>query len=286
MSCEIERFLCDCSDRTANNLNLIYQRQQNSNKLIEVIRYASLDGGKGIRPGFVYAVAEFCESPLEKADDIACAVELIHSYSLIHDDLPSMDNDDFRRGKASTHKKFGEARAILAGDAMHSMAFETLAKSKSLDTTQKVELIRLLAKAAGIDGMCGGQTLDIMLAGKATDLATVETLHRMKTGLLIKACIQMSTLCGSRKTWELPAFRTFADNIGLCFQISDDIIDLESDLSANSGGKLTYPSVLGVEKAQEELLKQRDLCFHCLEQLNMDTRKLELLTQYISERQH
>ena len=157
----IQEFLTTCSKITDSNLDSYYKISSAPPQLIEALRYTSLSDGKKIRPALIYAAAETYYLPDTMVHDIACATELIHTYSLIHDDLPAMDNDDFRRGKPSAHKKFNEAIAILAGDAMHAFAFEILAKSQTLDDKQKVQIIALLSYTAGTEGMCGGQMLDI-----------------------------------------------------------------------------------------------------------------------------
>lgn len=286
---DIRSFLQECSERTKKNLECYYRKQQGPRQLIEAIKYSSLGNGKMIRPGIIYATAQIYDLPTEKIDGIACATELMHAYSLIHDDLPAMDDDDFRRGQPSLHKRFGEALAILAGDAMHAMAFELLVSSTNLTQQEKIEVINILAHAAGTAGMSGGQAMDVT-QHRDVDIRTVEKIHRLKTGALIKACVLMVSSCNqSADAGKHEALRKFSDDIGLCFQIRDDLLDVEPDREKRKQPgektiKLTYPSVLGYEKANRELLNLRDLCLGSLEALDHRAQTLRELTRYVAER--
>lgn len=233
-------------------------------RLHEALRYSALGGGKRVRPTLVYATASALGMPEAHVDGVACAVELIHAYSLVHDDLPAMDDDDLRRGRPTCHKAFDEATAILVGDALQVLAFETLASGPGLpdDAAIRLELVRLLAVASGTGGMAGGQALDLAAVGRHLSLAEVEEMHERKTGALIHASVMMAAACAGR----LPdaaarALDEFARAIGLAFQIQDDLLDIEGDaalLGKATGAdrahdKPTYPSSVGVEAARRRM---------------------------------
>ena len=283
-SSETEGFLRSCSERVEKKLEENFQERRTHGGLIEAIRYSSLGGGKKIRPALVYATAQTLGLADEKVDDVACAIELIHAYSLIHDDLPAMDDDDVRRGQPTLHKAFGEALAILAADAMQTMAFEMLVSSATLDDHCKIKATRMLAEVAGTEGMAGGQALDVTLADAAPDIGTVETMHRLKTGRLMSACIRITLLCSEGHSSETrQALENYADNVGLCFQIRDDVLDLQTDVDCEK--KATYPALLGVEESNRELRRVADLCLAGLAPLGERAQTLRLLTRYIVERE-
>ena len=247
------------------------------------IRYSILGGGKKIRPALTYATASAIGLPFGQVDDIACAVELIHTHSLIHDDLPAMDNDDLRRGRPALHRAFNEALAILAGNSMQTLAFEVLASSETLDARDKAEAISLLARATGIEGMSGGQAIDVTLVGTTPGIAKIETMHRLKTGSLMSTCVELALICADDVPAETrEALASYATQIGLCFQIRDDMLDLQSDESSKD--KLTYPAVLGFEQTKQELQRIGQMCLEKLQPLNASAEILRLLTRYISER--
>jgi farnesyl diphosphate synthase len=224
------------------------------------MRYAVLGGGKRLRPRLVYATGQLFGAEAATLDHAAVAVELIHAFSLVHDDLPAMDNDDLRRGRATAHIAFDEATAILAGDALQTLAFDILARTPTTPETQ-VELIRCLSAATGSAGMCGGQQLDMDAAGKSLTLSELETLHRMKTGALIRASVRMGALIGAADAETLQRLDDFAGDLGLAFQIRDDILDVEADSAAlgKTAGKdaaqhkSTYPALLGMAEAKQRL---------------------------------
>lgn len=229
-------------------------------RLHEAIRYAALGEGKRIRPLLIYATGEVLEIASEILDYPAAAMELVHTYSLVHDDLPAMDDDDLRRGKPTVHKKFDEATAILVGDALLTQAFEILG-SCNLDPALKANWISALAKAAGSNGMIAGQSIDLISENQQLDLEQLQTMHSLKTGALIAASVEMAFLAKpDLSNIEKDSLKEFAQGIGLAFQIRDDIIDVESStelLGKKQGadqerGKSTYVSLLGLDSAKEK----------------------------------
>ncbi len=237
-------------------------------QLGEAMRYAVLDGGKRLRPLLVLAAAEAVDGHAEAALRAGCAVELIHAYSLVHDDMPCMDNDVLRRGKPTVHVAFGEATALLAGDALQALAFELLAPAGAgiPDRTQAA-LCRLLAQAAGHAGMAGGQAIDLAAVGKSLTEAELRHMHRLKTGALLQASVMMGAACGEPSARAREGLETYGRALGLAFQVVDDILDVTADsatLGKTAGkdaaqDKPTYVSLLGLERARSyacELLEQ------------------------------
>lgn len=244
-------------------------------RLHAALRYSVLGTGKRLRPILVYATGEALEAPLERMDAPAAAVELIHGYSLVHDDLPAMDDDDLRRGRPTCHRAFDEATAILAGDALQLLAFRILARDPGFadDPLVRARLIELLADASGTDGMAGGQALDLAAVGRKLSIAELEDIHRRKTGALIRASVLMGAAAAAEENAErLSQLRRFGDHIGLAFQIQDDILDVEGDpaiLGKATGAdramdKPTYPSVAGMAQAKSRC---RELHAHALDAL-------------------
>ena len=230
--------------------------------LLEAMRYAVMGGGKRIRPIFTLAACESAGASISSAVDAACAIEMIHAYSLIHDDLPAMDDDDTRHGQASTHVAFGEAQAILAGDALQSLAFQLISESDQLTDRVKVLIIRLLSSAIGYSGMAGGQSMDIKTEQLKISDSELKLLHQAKTGALIKASIEIGALASERvkpSSKEFNVLSTFGSRVGLAFQIVDDLIDVTSTSKelgkpANSdrkNQKLTFVDVLGLENSKK-----------------------------------
>ena len=228
-------------------------------RLADAMRYAVLGGGKRIRPRLVYASGRLAGAPAEVLDHAAAAVELIHAYSLIHDDLPAMDDDDLRRGRPTVHVAFDEATAILAGDALQALAFET-ACADGVDATVSLRWVRLLGRAAGAEGMVGGQVLDLEGENRRLDAAELERLHRCKTGALLHAAVAMGAAAGKLSGAKADALDRFGTEIGLAFQIHDDVLDATiatEALGKRQGadaqrGKSTYVTVLGLDTAHEE----------------------------------
>jgi len=233
---------------------------EDSSSLNAAMRYASLGGGKRLRALLAYAAAEFVEAPVERADRVAAAVECMHAYSLIHDDLPCMDDDDLRRGKPSCHKQFDEATALLAGDALQTLAFEMLsAPDWHTQTQQQLSMLHLLAIASGAQGMAGGQAIDLANVGKTISQDELERMHIMKTGALIEAATLLGAYCADHLDKEKQqALQRYAHQIGLAFQVVDDILDSVGDtatLGKTAGkdieqNKPTYVSLMGLTQAQ------------------------------------
>ncbi|WP_295405103.1 (2E,6E)-farnesyl diphosphate synthase [uncultured Thiocystis sp.] len=229
-------------------------------RLHEAMRYSVLGGGKRIRPLLTYATGEALGIEPARLDRPACAVEFIHAYSLIHDDLPAMDDDDLRRGRPTCHRAFDDATAILAGDALQTLAFQALAEATGLDAQIRIAMVEQLARASGSRGMVGGQALDLEAEGKALDVAMLEHIHIHKTGALIRASVQMGILAhGSLDADRAERLDRYAKCLGLAFQIQDDVLDVEGDtaLIGKTAGrdqaldKATYPALVGLAEAKE-----------------------------------
>jgi geranylgeranyl pyrophosphate synthase len=265
-------------------------------RLLDAMRYSVLGGGKRIRPLLVYASGELVGVAEEILDAIGAAVELIHAYSLVHDDLPAMDDDDLRRGRPTTHRQFDEATAILAGDALQALAFEVLAADAKLGANPgaQVSVLAWLARAAGPAGMVGGQALDMAAEGQRVDERGLERIHRGKTGALIRASIMMPSELGGLSSAERASLDVFASDIGLVFQIRDDLLEIEQDtatLGKNAGSdsgndKSTYPSVLGVEGARRRAAETHEHAVGALRALGPRSDGLLWLSEFILNRSY
>ncbi|MGE7990940.1 (2E,6E)-farnesyl diphosphate synthase [Pseudomonas sp. NPDC089554] len=266
-------------------------------RLYAAMRYSVMNGGKRVRPLLAYAACEALGAAPEQANGAACAVELIHAYSLVHDDLPAMDDDDLRRGLPTTHKAFDEACAILAGDGLQSLAFSALldAGLSPLPDTIRLAMVQALAKAAGPAGMVGGQAIDLGSVGVKLDQKALEYMHRHKTGALIEASVQLGALASGRaEPAQLDALATYARAIGLAFQVQDDILDVESDtatLGKRQGAdiardKPTYPALLGLDAAKAYAIELRDQALGALQAFGDNAEPLRALARYIVERRH
>lgn len=287
---EMSGILESYSVRTEQQLRLRlnqYCGKLSNTALLDAIDYSLFNGGKRIRPALVYASAELMDINGE-ADSIACAIELMHSYSLIHDDLPAMDDDDMRRGKPSCHRQHGEAIAILAGDAMQALAFECLSKASLINDTSKVRLCQTLAESVGIRGMASGQAMDILLAQhKTPENFNVEHIHRLKTGALMKACIVMPMHCVPNITAAVKqSLCNYADDIGLCFQIKDDILDDASNGSstADNPEQASYINAYGKQGSHQKLQEVAERCVKSLQPLGAKAQTLLNITHYIVNR--
>lgn len=287
-------------DRVNKTLLSQFQRFSfNQSQLVTAMKYGTLLGGKRLRPFLVYAIGDMLNVAVENLDVLAAAVECIHAFSLIHDDLPAMDNDNLRRGQPTCHISFGEAHAILAGDALQTLAFDILSRSAMPDVsdTNRLAMIAELATATGAAGMCGGQALDMESEDQQIDLTTLESIHHHKTGALIRAAIRISALAAGSQGYKLlPLLDNYANAIGLLFQVHDDILDVTGDtdiLGKNRGAdekhkKSTYPSLIGLEQAQKKannLYKQAlDTLYMLEQQYGLNTETLQNLTHFIIER--
>jgi len=266
-------------------------------RLYQAMRYSVMNGGKRVRPLLVYAPCEALNGDKADAEGAACAVELIHAYSLVHDDLPAMDDDDLRRGQPTTHKAFDEACAILAGDGLQSLAFEAMAQAEHnpQDATLRLRMFAVLARAAGPAGMVGGQAIDLGSVGLKLDRDALELMHRHKTGALIEASVQLGALAsGHADADNLASLSQYARAIGLAFQVQDDILDVESDtatLGKHQGAdiardKPTYPALLGMDAAKAYALELRDQALHALRPFDTAAEPLRELARYIVERRN
>jgi len=231
-----------------------------------VMRYAVLDGGKRLRPLLVMAACDAVHGDAQAALRAAVAVELIHAYSLVHDDMPCMDNDVLRRGKPTVHVKYGEAQAMLAGDTMQALAFEVLTPDRGLSPELTARLVQLLARASGHAGMAGGQAIDLASVGRRLDEAALRDMHRRKTGVLLQASVMMGAACGTASPDALAALSSYGAAIGLAFQVVDDVLDVtqDSEILGKTAGKdvdqnkPTYVALMGLEAAQAYALELRD----------------------------
>lgn len=263
-------------------------------RLIEAIRYSLDAGGKRLRPALILETFYLINNPLADLNNAlvsAAAMELIHTFSLVHDDLPAMDDDDFRRGKPTNHKVFGEALAILAGDAMMTLAFELIASEVCSDLVPVV--VRELARACGPTGMIGGQVLDIQHEHQSLTLEQLKHVHRLKTGALLTASCRIGAICAHATDPQLQAVTTFGQHIGLAFQIVDDILDETGSAEQlgkatrkdSSRGKNTYPALLGLTGAQQEARRQTDLAMESLGSFGPSAQRLITLARFVTDRQ-
>ncbi len=293
----IERYQDICQTRVNVGLSALLEAPTPAlARLYEAMRYSVMNGGKRIRPLLVYASCEALGGVASRANGAACAVELIHAYSLVHDDLPAMDDDDLRRGQPTTHKAFDEATAILAGDGLQSLAFTALMDkdlSPLADDATRLEMVRTLAEAAGPAGMVGGQAIDLGSVGLKLDQKALEFMHRHKTGALIEASVRLGAVAsGFAEKDDLKALQIYAQAVGLAFQVQDDILDVESDtatLGKRQGAdiardKPTYPALLGMEAAKAYALELRDQALHALRRFDATAEPLRDLARYVVDR--
>ena len=264
-------------------------------KLQQAMAYSLFNGGKRVRPVLAYAAAQACGAEQSLADVPAAALEMIHSYSLVHDDLPAMDDDDLRRGKPTCHIAYDEATAILAGDALQTLAFEVLSDPAraSLTPAQRLNMIQILSQASGVTGMCGGQSIDLEAVGHEVDLAYLENMHNHKTGALIHASVIMGAHCNPNvSTEQLEQLSLYAKAIGLAFQVQDDILDVTSDtqtLGKAQGAdaalnKPTYVSLLGLQGAQAKAQELHETALQALSPFGDQAKWLKAVSEYIVQR--
>ncbi|NMM39956.1 (2E,6E)-farnesyl diphosphate synthase [Pseudoalteromonas arctica] len=291
-----EQIKCAQQDVEAT-LNRYFEQPLDTERSIkQATHYSVLNGGKRLRPFLVYATGKMLGANKQDLDVLAAAIECIHSYSLIHDDLPAMDDDDLRRGRPTCHIVYGEAHAILAGDALQTLAFNLIANHPfNVPAQQQLKMIAALAKASGIEGMVGGQALDIAATDKLVNLAELERIHKLKTGALLNCAITLGALCAADTNQQtLLQLKLFGDAIGLAFQVQDDILDIEgdtqvlgkpqgSDVAAN---KATYPALLGLTGAKQKAQSLLKCALDALAAIDADTSELENLAKYIVERDY
>ena len=290
-------FMAECHERLEHSFeSWLPPATTHPATLHEAMRYTVMDSGKRIRPTLVYAGGKAAGSLPQTLDRPACAVELIHAYSLIHDDLPAMDDDDLRRGKPSCHRAFGEATAILAGDALQSLAFQVLASDTDNTASEatRLRMMKTLALAAGSRGMAGGQAIDLAATGQQLNIAELEDMHIHKTGALIRASVVLGALCGSGPgEVDIEKLDHYAKCIGLAFQIRDDILDVEGEtatLGKNTGvdqrlDKSTYPSLIGLQAARQRAAELHTEAMESLSGFDASADPLRWISSYIIERE-
>lgn len=292
----LETLMSGSRDRVENALReLLPDQACASPRLAAAMRYAATGGGKRIRPILVYAACELAGGIQDHADVPAAAIELVHAYSLVHDDLPSMDDDDLRRGQPTCHRAYDEATAILAGDTLHTLAFELLARRGNFSAEQRVEMITTLCRAAGAEGMAAGQMQDMQGHGQRLTLAALEEMHYLKTGRLITAALLIGvSAAGSRDNQLIEALREYGDAIGLAFQVQDDILDVTAEteqLGKPSGsdekhGKSTFPGLIGLEASRT---RAEQLCLRAINALGdygERANSLLALARYVIQRSY
>ena len=290
----LDEFLGKVRRETDAALDLIIpQSDAEPRRLHEAMRWSVFAGGKRLRPAILFAAGMTFGASESELASTAAAIEMVHTYSLIHDDLPAMDDDDLRRGKAACHKQFGEATAILAGDCLQTLAFKAISADESLASDTRLRLISLLADAAGTPaGMVSGQQLDLDAEGKTLSIEDIETIHRQKTGALISAAAVSGAIIGGASDTELASIKQFAEKLGLLFQITDDILDVTEEtatLGKTAGKdaaveKATYPSHYGIERAKDLSRILRDDASSALSGIGKDTTTLLLLADLIGAR--
>ncbi len=284
-----KEYIDECLENYLRNINafppLIHQ----------AMHYAVFNGGKRLRPMFVMEGARLAGREREIVVPTACALEMIHSYSLVHDDLPAMDDDDYRRGKLTCHRVYGEANAILTGDALLTMAFQLLAQNAAvpgIDPARVLRVIEEVALAAGSQGMIGGQVLDLQYEGKSVEFKSLEIMHKLKTGQLFRASLRSGALLAGMDETGLAALDIFAEQFGLAFQITDDILDIRGDEktlgkpvgSDEKNMKTTYPSLFGLEGAEKMAVESIEICMESMKEFGEQGLFLQELALYLLKR--
>lgn len=290
----LEHFLQSIQQRIQTELlKRLPDQQADSQKLHEATRYAVLNGGKRLRPALVYAACQACGQDLAHADPAASAIEMIHCYSLVHDDLPAMDDDELRRGQATCHIAYDEGTAILVGDTLQTTAFQVLLNA-DYQAQQMLNLIRLLVNASGFKGMADGQALDLEAEEQVVSLQQLHRIHALKTGKLITCALQMGAECANASDQNTKALTEFGESLGLAFQIKDDILDVIANtevLGKQQGSdqrknKSTFPSLLGLEGAESYLADVLDKAKASLQRFSGDKQRLLQIADYIAKRQN
>ncbi len=271
---------------------LLEEKQTSYHSLLDASRYAALGSGKRLRPILVLATAQVFGSDLDTALVPACAIELIHTYSLIHDDLPAMDDDDYRRGKPTVHNVFPESHAILAGDHLLTYAFELLSEAPGLTSDQKIQLIATLSKASGANGLIGGQVMDLESEGGTLSLDMLKEIHTRKTGALIQAAVLFGGIIGGATEEQLTALKEYSHDIGLAFQIIDDVLDITASEEKHGkhigsdaiNNKVTSATLLGIDKAKKYALQLLSSAQNHLVEMKQNTALLSELSECLVNR--
>ena len=302
----LSQFFAFTQQRLKCNLNSVFtqafdlnETDQNTHSLPHAMLYSLLNGGKRVRPMLVFGAAmavkkqSFCDYKVSHAEDnFANAIEMMHAYSLIHDDLPSMDDDDLRRGQPTCHIQFNEATAILAGDALQTLAFEQALKPCNIPYKSQLDALRCLARASGMEGMVLGQAIDLSSVNKALSLNQLEHMHSLKTGALIETAVTLGALANNASGDQMQALTSYAKHIGLAFQVQDDILDVTSEttvMGKTQGAdkelnKPTYVSLLGLNGAQQKAQELRELAHDALQSFTQEAHMLRELADYIVKR--
>lgn len=263
-------------------------------KVFEAMRYSLLAGGKRLRPVLLMAAADAVGGQGGQYRHVACGLEMIHTYSLIHDDLPSMDNDDYRRGKLTNHKVFGDAIALLAGDGLLTAAFEIMLAQPDVVPSVLLQVVREIASSAGATGMIGGQTVDLLSEGKMINIATLTYMHQAKTGALFKAALRSGALLANAQIWQVDALTIYAEEFGLAFQITDDILDVTGDQekigkpvgSDEKNQKATYVSLYSLEEAKVMAETAGQKALSALDKFGPEADILRLMIRYVLTREN
>lgn len=273
--------------------NYFKEKTDDNRKYMDPMVYSLKVGGKRIRPVLMQLTYELYGNDLNEVMPFACAMEMIHTYSLIHDDLPAMDNDDLRRGHPTNHKVFGEAKAILAGDGLLNEAMTVMFKQCLSGDLRKAKAAYVISESSGIEGMIKGQIIDIESENKTIDEAMLRNMHKNKTGKLIKASILAGAIIGGADEKNIEILEDFGENLGLAFQIKDDILDIEGDpeklgksQSDGDNGKTTFITVFGIEKCKEMCNSTTEKCYNLLGKLHKNTDKLKEITKFLLERNY
>lgn len=291
---DLKAYLTLQQQRIEATLDEVLPRREGSTaKLVDAMRYSLFAGGKRLRPILLLAACEAVGGNADPALRPACALEMIHTYSLIHDDLPAMDDDNFRRGIPTNHRVFGEANAILAGDALLTEAFVLLSRPcPELSPATQIQLVNIAAAASGRNGMVGGQMVDMAAEGQENSIDTVNFIHKHKTGALIRASLQMGAIIGGADDTQLQQITTFGHHAGLAFQIADDLLDIEAtqeQLGKDVGsdqqrGKATYPAVVGIEEARCQATELHQAALEALSSFSSAAEPLRRISAYIINR--
>ncbi|MFW2421860.1 MAG: polyprenyl synthetase family protein [Porticoccaceae bacterium] len=293
---DLRSFLLECSQLVEAQLAVRLPAEQGqASRLFAAMRYSALGGGKRLRPALAIATSDALGGQRHVALGVAAAVEMIHVYSLIHDDLPAMDDDGLRRGKATCHIAYDEATAILAGDGLQALAFLQLAELEGVAPATVVKLIAQLAKWAGCDGMVAGQAIDIAATGQQLNLDQLKQMHRLKTGALMEASVMLAAQAsGNASKQQLISLQNFSQTLGLAFQIQDDLLDIESDTaqlgkpqgSDIASGKVTYPQLLGVEEARQAAHQAHSKALASLKSFDQRADQLRALANFVVTRNY